>query len=61
MKKRIINWDIEMLNSIHDFFYDLDTKEESERKVGDDTKKEAEVKVEEPKNKTEDEKKGGND
>ena len=58
MKKRIINWDIEMLNSIHDFFYDLDIKE-IERKVGDDTKKEAEVKVEEP-NK-EDEKKGGND
>ena len=58
MKKRIINWDIEMLNSIHDFFYDLDTKEVL-RKVGDDTKKEDEVKVEEP-NK-EDEKKGGND
>ena len=47
-----------MLNSIHDFFYDLDTKE-AERKVGDDTKKEVEVKVEEP-NK-EDDKKGGND
>ena len=58
MKKRIINWDIEMLNSIHDFFYDLDTKE-TQRKVGDDTKKEAEIKVEEP-NK-EDEKKGGSD
>ena len=58
MKKRIINWDIELLNSIHDFFYDMETKE---RKVGDDTKKEAEVKVEEPNTKTEDEKKGGND
>ena len=48
-----------MLNSIHDFFYDMETKEE--RKVGDDTKKEAEVKVEEPNKETEDEKKGGND
>ena len=60
MKKRIINWDIEMLNSIHDFFYDLDTKE-AQRKVGDDTKKADEVKVEEPNKETEDEKKGGND
>ena len=59
MKKRIINWDIEMLNSIHDFFYDMETKEE--RKVGDDTKKEDEVKVEKPNKETEDEKKGGND
>lgn len=59
MKKRIINWDIEMLNSIHDFFYDMETKEE--RKAGDDTKKEAEVKVEEPNIQTDDEKKGGND
>ncbi|MBR6517686.1 MAG: hypothetical protein IKT40_12720 [Bacilli bacterium] len=58
MKKRIINWDIEMLNSIHDFFYDLDTKE-AQRKVGDETKKEDGNKVEEP-NK-EDEKKGGSD
>ena len=58
MKKRIINWDIEMLNSIHDFFYDLDTKD-ALRKVGDDTKKEDEIKVEEPDKK--DEKKGGND
>lgn len=57
MKKRIINWDIEMLNSIHDFFYDLDTKE-AIRKAGDDTKKADEIKVEEPNN---DEKKGGND
>lgn len=58
MKKRIINWDIEMLNSIHDFFYDLDTKE-AKRKVGDDTKKADETKVEEPIK--EDEKKGGTD
>ena len=49
-----------MLNSIHDFFYDLDTKE-AQRKVGDDTKKADEVKVEEPNKETEDEKKGGND
>ena len=47
-----------MLNSIHDFFYDLDTKD-ALRKVGDDTKKEDEIKVEEPDKK--DEKKGGND
>lgn len=60
MKKRIINWDIEMLNSIHDFFYALDTKE-AQRKVGDDTKKEDEGKVEEPNKEIEDEKKGGND
>lgn len=58
MKKRIINWDIDMLNSIHDFFYNLDNKE-AKRKAGDDTKKADEVKVEEP-NK-EDDKKGGND
>lgn len=58
MKKRIINWDIDILNSIHDFFYALETKD-AERKVGDDTKKEDEIKVEEPIK--EDEKKGGND
>ena len=47
-----------MLNSIHDFFYDLDTKE-AQGKVGDDTKKTDEIKVEEPVK--ENEKKGGSD
>ena len=52
MKKRIINWDIELLNSLQDYFYN-----EEQDKGGDVTKKQ-EVKgtIE---NTTTEEKKGG--